>query len=244
VSKQLAKLHIEAEARLRAGTVDAVKRAWAAMPAYNRENLDEWLSIVLPIVEAAQRQSVSITDAYIAMAVDKSAFGVNYDDVTGAAVRNGTPPETVYERPFVTVWAALGNGQEMKDALSAGLARATTAAAMDTQLAMRATADKLQSSANGIYGYQRVADAGACEFCQAVDGAYVKGSSGFVMALHPECGCGLEVLTEPHRGAVRLPDGTKIRAYQHGPLTKDVAVHDHGELGPLLGSPDHNFDSL
>ena len=108
------------------------------------------------------------------------------------------------------------------------LARATSTAAMDVQLAARATFGAVQEADDGVYGYQRVADGDACEFCQAVDGAYVK--SGDAMALHNNCGCSLEPLTVPHPRAARLPDG--------------VAVHEHGELGPMLGDAAHDFTSL
>ena len=96
---------------------------------------------------------------------------------------------------------------------------------MDVQLSARATFDAVQAADSGIYGYQRVADGSACEFCQRLDGAYVKSASA--MALHNGCGCSLEPLTAPHRLAAYLPSG--------------VAVHEHGELGPMLGSPDHSF---
>jgi len=41
-----------------------------------------------------------------------------------------------------------------------------------------------------IGGFQRVADGGACEFCQTVDGAFLY--SDDVMPLHNRCGCGIE----------------------------------------------------
>jgi hypothetical protein len=58
------------------------------------------------------------------------------------------------------------------------------------------------------------------------------------------CGCGLEPNDEPHRGAVHLPDGTRVRENQYGPLNANVAVEDHGELGPVLVAPGQKFTSL
>ena len=241
MASRLARAHMEAERRLRVAVEQAVRRIWLGLPGYDRENVDEWLSRVVPVVLAAQAASVRITDAYVARFLRRAPLGLAPAELTGAAVRNGTPPEVVYERPFVTLWAALGAGADFEDALNKALARAVSTAAMDVQLAMRATADAIDQADPGIYGYQRVADPGACAFCQEVDGAYVKGSDGFVMALHNNCGCGLEPLTEPHRGAVHLPDGTQIRPYQFGPLNDQVAVHEHGELGPVLGAAHDNF---
>lgn len=242
-ARALAQAHIAAEATLRSVTIRAVENLWASLPAYNRENLDEWLSRVVPVVLAAQRQSVTITEAYLARALDRRPLGLDVAEVVGS-IRGGVSPDEVYGRPFVTIWTALGNGTPYADAMAAGLARATGTAAMDVQMAMRAAADAVDAADETMFGYQRVADPGACDFCQEVDGAYVKGSDGFVMALHNNCGCGLEPLTEPHPRAVHLPDGTQVRPYQYGPLNDKVAVHDHGELGPVLGSPDHDFTQL
>jgi hypothetical protein len=221
----LTNAHIEAQSRLRGAASEAVWRIWQTLPGHNRENVDEWLSKVVPVVLAAQRQSVSLTEAFLARSLERQPIGIDPSTVIGAAVRNGTPPETVYERPFVTVWSALGSGTAFPDALSSGLSRATSTAAMDVQLSMRATANAVQEADPNLYGFTRAADPGACAFCAEIDGAYVK--SADAMPLHNHCGCGLEPLTSPHPRAASLPSG--------------VAVHKHGELGPVLTDPAHDF---
>lgn len=228
MASALVRAHILGEQRLRRIVTGAVARAWRSLPAYNEADVDEWLLRVLPLVAGAQRQSVALTEAYLARSLDRRPIGINPAKLIGSAVRNGTPPEDVYRRPFVTLWSSLADGKGFEAATAAGLARATSTAAMDVQLAARATFGAVQGADDGVYGYQRVADGGACEFCQAVDGAYVK--AGDAMALHNNCGCSLEPLTAPHPRAAKLPDG--------------VAVHEHGELGPMLGSPDHDFTSI
>jgi hypothetical protein len=112
-------------------------------------------------------------------------------------------------------------------AVAAGLARAKESAALDVQMAQREAFGQIEQVDDGFYGYQRVANGGACEFCSAVAGAYVK--SAAAMALHNNCGCSLEPLVEPHSRAVTLPSG--------------VAVNEHGELGAVIGSADHDFTS-
>lgn len=232
----LAEAHIEAEARLRRMVEGIIATAWAELPGHDRANVDEWLFRVLPAVATAQRASVAVTEAYLAQALERTPIGINQNELIAAAVRGGTPPEKVYERPFVTLWSGLSEGLDFEEASHKALARATSAGAMDVQLSMRATADAVGAADDGIYGYARAADAGACEFCKEVDGAYVK--SAGAMPLHNHCGCGLEPQTEPHRGAVFLPDGRQVREYQYGPL---VEVHDHGELGPVLTAPGDHF---
>lgn len=222
---QLVSAHIEAERRLRAVVTQQVARIWAALAGYDREDVDPWLSQVLPLVAAAQRASATLTDAYLARALDRRPTGIDYEQVIGAAVRAGTSPETVYERPFITTWTGLKDGKLFEDAYEDGLNRATTAAATDVQLTMRATASAFQDATPGFYGFARRADPGACEFCRLVDGAYVKRANAF--PLHPHCGCSLEPLTAPHPAAAKLPNG--------------VAVHQHGEMGATLADPSHDF---
>lgn len=196
-------------------------RIWDDLPGYDRRNIDEWLSKVLPVIATSQRASGNLTEAYLARALERQPFGIVAD-----YPRNGASPDEVYQRPFVTLWSKLGEGLLYADAVSAGLARATSTAAMDVQMAMRSTAGAVQSVDDGIYGYQRVADGGACNFCLEVDGAFVK--DGGAMPLHNHCGCGLEPLTSPRRPA---------------PTPSTVAVHEHGELGPVLTDPAHDFTS-
>jgi hypothetical protein len=223
----LAEAHIEGQARLRRLVEQVITQTWGDLPGHDRANLDEWLSRVLPAVQASQRASVALTEAYLARSLERQPVGVPQDELVGSAVRGGVRPATVYERPFITLWGGLADGLEWADASRKALERATSTGAMDVQLSMRATADAVQSAAGGIYGYRRAADAGACDFCRAVDGAYVKSASAF--PLHNRCGCGLEPLTTPHPLAAALPSG--------------VAVHEHGELGPLLTAPGDHFTS-
>jgi hypothetical protein len=223
VASRLAEAHIEAERRLRLAAVAGTERIWRGLPAYDEANVDQWLSQVLPLVTAAQRRSVSLTDGYLGRAMRRRPLGVSPDEIL-SGLRNGTPPEEVYRRPFVTLWSAL-EGTPYLDAVAAGGARATGTAAMDVQLAMRGTAEAVNEADPNMYGFMRVADGGACAFCQEVDGAYVK--SGDAMALHNNCGCGLEPLDAPHSRAASLPSG--------------VTVHEHGELGAVLTSPEHDF---
>lgn len=232
--------HIEGQARLRRVLTQAVGTAWRDLPAHDRGNVEEWLARVLPAVDTTQRASAALTEAFIAQVLERPPLGIDQNELIGSAVRNGTPPSVVYERPFITYWGGLANGLSYEDALAKGGERATSAAAMDTQLSMRATADAIGRTDQSIYGYKRVADPTACDFCSAVNGAFVKHASA--SPLHNHCGCGLEPLTEPHPGGVFLPDGTQVRFAAYGPLFDDqVAVHEHGELGPLLTAPGDRF---
>jgi hypothetical protein len=233
VAHPLAEAHIAGQARLRALVRRAIERAWGDLPGYDRANLDEWLSRALPLVGTSQRASVALTEAYLALYRGRSAFGIDPGEVIARA-RRGAGAEEVYSRPFVNVWSALGKGQPFADAVGSGLARAAGSAELDIQLAMRETASAVQEADDGIYGYERVADGNACEFCQAIDGAYLKDADA--SPLHNNCGCGLEPLTEPHPRAAYLPSGETVQdAY---------AIREHGELGAVLADPAHEFTQI
>lgn len=225
MASPLADAHIEAERRLRVATVAVVERLWNGLGSWNESDAERWVSQVVPVVLTAQRTSVSLTDAYLARAMGRRPLGVGGAELIGAGVRNGASPETVYHRPFVTLWSALAGGRPFEDALASGLARASSTAAMDVQLSMRGAANAVNAADPEMYGFERVADGAACAFCQEVDGAFVK--SGDAMALHNNCGCSLEPLTAPRSGPAGLPPG--------------VAVHEHGELGAVLTDPAHDF---
>lgn len=216
--------HIATLAAIRNATRTGVANAWQALAAYDEAQVQQFLAQAVPIVTAGQQHAARVTDAYIAAMLGRQPLGIPTAAVTGAAIRAGATPAEVYRRPFITVWTALAAGTPYIQAVHDGLARATNLAATDVQLTSRATFEQLQQRDPAILGYRRQADPGACKFCQLVDGAFVKSANA--MPLHPGCGCGLEPITS-HFDATPTPAG--------------VAIHDHGELGPTLSDPAHDF---
>jgi hypothetical protein len=228
----LAEAHILLQAKLRGFTKQAIAEVWRSLPAHNTENLDEWVARVVPVVLAAQRQSVHLTDAYLARAMNREPLGVNPDDLIGAKVRNGTSPEEVYKRPFIATWAALGAGTALGAALDTGEARATSSGAMDVQLSMRATLTAVGGMDEQIVGYVRVPDGGACALCEALAGSF--SSSDNLMPIHNNCGCGAE------------PVSRMVHTAGEPDMTFDgvtAAIRDHGELGPVLVDASQHFTS-
>lgn len=232
----LAEAHILAQARLRAWAVEAVTATWRSLPAYDEADLAAWLARVQPVVLAAQRQSVSLTNAYIARAMERQPLAIDTAQIVGAAARNGTDPAEVYRRPFVTVWTALKGGTPYADALAAGLARAASTAATDVQLAMRGATDQIGHLDTAIVGFRRVADAGACKLCVAA--AAQRYHVGQLMPIHNHCGCGVEPLADE---ADLAPSTARYEASKTGAEPQDIAVHEHGELGPVLTEPGQHF---
>lgn len=87
-----------------------------------------------------------------------------------------------------------------------------------------------------IVGFQRVADPGACEFCQEVDGAYLKADD--VMPLHNNCGCSVEPITAEELRAKRATARTRrqptvqeteaLQYYEEGGLAESDALRASG----------------
>lgn len=235
----LAEAHIQAEARLRAAATRGVRRAWQSLGGYDESDVPDFLRLALPLILTAQRSSATITNAYLARAGGRAPLPLDFAAVTGAGARAGTPPAEVYRRPFVTVWTALAAGTAYDAAVSAGLARATSTAAMDVQLAMRETMGAVAKADPRIVGYERIPDAGACELC--VMASTQRYRVGDLMPIHNHCGCGVAPIygdsdPGPTINADRLAEARESGA--------EPVVHEHGELGPVLGRAGDTFTQL
>ncbi|MDP2710803.1 MAG: hypothetical protein Q8O56_06255 [Solirubrobacteraceae bacterium] len=260
--------NMRAQTRLQAWIALGMRHAWRSLRGYDEDDAGEFVALAVLLVLAAQRQSVMLVDAYIALLLRQRAIGLNPDRIIGG-LRGATTLDEVYRRPFVTVWTGLRDGRSFEDATRAGLHRAVAAAVLDVQLAQRAALQAAQDASSTtrttqtqrgnrgdtggggreaqrgntrttqIYGFARAANPGACAFCRLVDGAYVKRADA--MALHPHCRCSLVPLSGPHPGAARLPDGTPISQLTPQVDVPGVALHHHGEYGAVLSDPRHNF---
>lgn len=217
----VADAQITAQARLREIVVQAARNAWASLGSYDAADVPVFLAGVVPLILAAQRQAISLSDAYVAQVLGRGPLGIDPVPVI-AQLRGPVSPQVVYRRPFVTTWTALSEGKPYEDAVRLGESRLSASAALDVQMAHFAGLQAVQDRDPVVRGWRRVADPDACDFCRMIDGAKVKLASA--SPLHARCGCGLEPLTvdvEPDP----VPDGL---------------VHEHGEYGPTLGDPSHD----
>lgn len=196
MSVEMAKAHIEAQARIRAMVKIAIRNIWRDLGSYNEADVQPFLDRALPLVRAAQLQSVSATEAFLTARLGVFPTGVpDVEELVGAGARKGTQPEEVYRRPFVEVWSALSDGVPWEDAVQRGMERAVSSAATDVQLAMRETAKAVGEREPGIFGFQRVADGSACDLCLIASTQRYHVED--LMPIHNNCGCGVEPLTEP-----------------------------------------------
>jgi hypothetical protein len=228
-----------------------VDRNWRDLGSWNEADVDRFLARTLPVVDAGQRRTVSLTDAYLARATGRRTLGLVADNLVGAAVRNGTDPATVYTRPFVQLWSGLSDGQQFSDALNAAGVRAASSASMDVSLTMRASADAFEKQAAAdpgpiIIGWERVVDPNACDFCVLIaDRVYYRAD---LLPVHNNCHCSVEpVVYGKPRAFDRLnaPQVDRLKERQAaGESIPEPAVHEHGELGAVLADAAHSFTKI
>lgn len=239
MASNLAEAHIEAKRRVRELALRELRSVWEGLPGYDEEDVVGWLALALPLILLAQRQTALLTDAYIARATERQPLGVDLEQVIGAAVRNGTPLEQVYRRPFVTLWSELGQGRSFEAGRDKARERMEATAAWDIQASFRDTLVQVGERDQNLWGFQRVANPDACEFCLRVNGAQFLKTNP--LPLHPWCQCGVEPVVytrgEANRNALEAFNANPT------PVPEDVAIHAHGEMGSYLADPEHDFTS-
>jgi hypothetical protein len=220
----LVSAHLHAQARLRQIVFTAIATIWQGLGTYNEADVERFVDAAVPIVLAGQTQAVALTEAFVVRRLGLATIGLDVADLTGAAsgvvcrLRRSTAARSS------TSGRRSARDVPWEAAVHAGEARATASAEMDVQLSHRAAYGAVQQAEPRIRGYRRRANGGACSFCLLVNGAFVKSANA--MPLHNRCGCGLDPVMQDVM-VTSTPEG--------------VAIHQHGELGPMLTSPDDHF---
>lgn len=252
----------QATTRMRDQLERVITGVWQSLGVYRNAQIQPFLAQVLPAVLGAQRQIAALTAAYLAHQRQSALGGplrplpVNPARVTGAAVRNGTDPATVYERPFHLVWRQLGAGTAPADAIQAGLDRAVQSGLTDLQLTKTHTARQTLTSDDRAVGWRRQLEgAYSCALC--VVASTQRYHTGDLMPIHPACNCqpvpiygdhsrvrDQHVIDEQQLAAAhatiaaqfgRSDAGAREIPNAAGVLYRDVLItHQHGELGPVL----------
>lgn len=248
--------------RLRLATAAAVTAAWDRLDHYNEEQVAGFVAYVAPLVNGAQAQTAATVDAYLA-AFMTAETGVSepVKGITVPVIRNGTPLEEVYRRPFVTVWSALKAGTPWEDAVSAGRARVESTVEMDVMLAHRSAATEWMGSDDRVVGYRRVLSGSSCGLCAIA--STQRYHSEDLMPIHNRCDCTVDPIIAPRRVS-QVVDRDRLSALREQGLGNDrsalshtrvledgqtvapkdlpdVQVREHGELGPVLTDAADSF---
>lgn len=256
----LALAYQQAMSDVRDRVTAAVEAAWLALPAWRDEDIASFVRSVLPIVLGGQQAMAGLVSAYLADAraaaldVPPRPVGVRLDRVTGAAARNGTPPEVVYRRAGEQVWRDLGAGKPLGGAVDHGLQRALKAAQSDLQRTKTLATREVIRDDGEVVGHRRVlVGEENCALCVVASSQrYHKAD---LLPIHPGCDCGTrpiygrsdpgqvideDVLAAAHEAIVST-FGISDAAARAPDYRKLILVREHGELGPTLTVRRHRF---
>lgn len=268
-SAALAAAYSAAVARVRRTTFSFVERAWNLSGSWRDADADRFVRVVTPVVEAAERSISTLTTSYLNRTASEvtghqtPTVTVPSSEVTGSALRGGVDPEVVYRRPYRQVWTDLAAGTPLEKAVEAGERRAVGLAATDMQLAKTHTAHHHAVKDERVVGYRRVPQGTyTCALCLIT--STVRYRKQDMLPIHEKCDCTIEeifghfdpgpVLDEKLLEAVHdaiardLGEAYVARSGRREDTAKRlfnyrdiVVVHEHGEIGPVLGVRGHKF---
>lgn len=260
-----------AEGAVRAAVLAYVDRAWGSLSSWRAPDIERFVDAILPVVVAGQVRTAALTDAYLA-AVERVVLGsagrtvgVSAVAVSTEALR-GVPARDVYLRAGKSVWRALAAGAPLQQAVSQGRDRARSLAGTDLQLAKRDMSRQSMSDNPRVVGYRRVLRGGkSCGLCIVASTQRYRKQD--LLPIHPACDCNvMPIFSDRDPGQVIDVDrlegahdriAERFGAFESGareipgtaradgrPISyRDVlVVHEHGELGPVLGVRGQHFD--
>jgi hypothetical protein len=207
---------------------------WEALPGMTEAIAWDWAAQVAPVVERAQGLVAGATDSYVSIATGEPAAGLAAEDFSSEKLR-GVPAAELWTRPPREVWWQLSKGAAFVAAMRMGLDRAKDLAATNLQLAHTHAFRLVVPTPT----FRRKTRAGGCDLCVLAAGRPAKASE--LMAIHAHCHC---VAVPVERGADPGPmtnptnRATAAKAEAEG---TEVAVHEHGEIGPVLGRAGNDF---
>lgn len=244
-------------ARLRAAATRRASTSWYRFGGLDDAAAEAFVADIIPAVHAMQEAAALATGSYLGAIIGTTPR----IDVAAALTSRGVAAADVYHRAAVEARTAIANGHDWPTAMRYAAQRATTLAETDVQLAHRAAAGQaLEQAGSRVVGYRRMPDATACELCLIA--ATQRYHIGQLMPIHNHCGCGVAPIIgtqDPGRiidrqahdrlkasGAIDRISEQRAAALARvaagdAPATELVAVHEHGELGPVLTPAGQHF---
>lgn len=249
-------------AGLRARAVAAVQRRWQTLGSWDRANVEEFVSTVVPVVQAGQMQTAAATDIFVAQLLSEmleepvAPLGFDRSEITDL---RPAPPEEVYQRPFVEHWTALKNGEQFTEGLRIAADRLERLVEDDLSLAHRTALRRVLQDRQEAIGMRRVirpelSESGeTCGLCIAAAANIY--SLRELAPIHTRCNCEFMPIMRMPDGTVKDPGGDfngqdldtlyrsvlpttksgRSKTLSRGQLAKiRFRVDQHGELGPVL----------
>lgn len=230
---------------VRATTGGAIGSLWRGLGSWRALDVKKFAVQAAQISQAGQRQTATVTGLMLAEQMGRAPGRIKTSKLSGAALRNGTLPTTVYARPGHLLWRELGRDVPFPQALESSAGRAELLAATDMQLAKTHAAQDAISNSD-VTHYRRVlTGASSCALC--VVASTHRYESADLLPIHPGCDCTVMPIigddTFHAEDDQRLEDahdliestfGVSSRAARTPDYRKLLITHDHGELGPVI----------
>lgn len=120
----LVKSYIASLLGIRGNLVARLVALFTGPKSWREDDAARFAARAVPEVAGAQRAAASLTEDYLTRIVAdlagepyRPSGDVDFDKVTGAAVRNGVDPAVVYERPFQEVWSSLAEDRRRQESV-------------------------------------------------------------------------------------------------------------------------------
>lgn len=229
--------------KLRDQTLRRIEQAWTQLPAYNQGNVEDFLSVMMPILAAGQIATATLAAGYLAVQASAlrgvPAVPAPVDTEKVTAPRDGVSPEETYRRPFVTVWTELKNGTPYSTAVKHGLDRLKHTAGIDLQLAKTIQADTSLTHSGASFYRRTLTGAESCRMC--IVAATQRYRVGSLAPIHSGCDCGVEELPAGEKPGQIIDPGLYEAVMGVAPsgsrtemMSDIIRVEQHGETGPTL----------
>jgi hypothetical protein len=260
--------------RLVRGAGSVAGEVFRQLGSWRDEDFTRYANVVKPQIDGLKLQAANLQAAYyqqvaLANGEDFTNVAVRSTQLTDEVLRNGPSFDEVYRRPFVDVYRALASNELVSTAIQRGVARASSLAETDVQLASRIAGLRQREANNNIVGYRRVlTGAENCALCAiASTQRYTRNN---LKPIHPGCDCGeepiygdfdpgqvidqtgLDSIHEALQTQLGVSDAQardasigKFVQYDDNTrladFTEIIATREHGEYGPTLTWRDQAF---
>ena len=243
---------------LRAKTGTVIAELWDAVGNVDDQAIDQFVTRAVPVVQGAQRQTAQLLQGFVGLLLGE---GVEVDaDAIIDGYRGGVPWTTVYGRPGISARAALARGDRWSDAMHIASERAQSTAEVDVAMAQRDGMDQITTTDQRVVGYRRTLTGASCALCATASTQRYR--SGDLMPIHNRCDCGVapiigdedpgRVINTPLLRDLRQAskgqpgsywENRRVSVSEDGTVSlAKPAVHEHGELGPVLTAAGDHFD--
>jgi len=221
-------------ARVREVTLGQLAGLWAGLGVYSDANVDRFVRMAVPKVQAGQIAAARLTAQYLGGPV------LSRDRIVAS---RPVDPRIEYRRPAVKLYTLLAAGVAFADALPQATRLVGDLAATDLQLALRAQSQR-SLSAGGHTRYRRVLTGlEDCERCALASlNTY---STSDLLPIHDHCDCTVEPIAgDPSPvdlSSIALTSARSQQVADGASYESLIAVREHGELGPVIAWASDHF---